>query len=117
MLLIWKRALGNVFNMMRAVGSNVLVSCNTTVSLEQGGGLQILQFVVLIVEIVGWVNGYQEALIQINRYDNDYRVKHIRQYFPTHYEEDSNDGISMISRKPHHKIDNTSPRKFRCQNK
>jgi hypothetical protein len=51
----------------------------------------------------------KSALIQINRYDNEYRVKHIRQYFPTHYEEDSNDGISMISRKPHHKIDNIVP--------
>jgi hypothetical protein len=31
-----------------------------------------------------------------------------QQYFPTHYEEDSNDYISMISRKPtQSKIDNT----------
>jgi hypothetical protein len=39
--------------------------------LEQGGGLQILQLRIPIVD--SGVNGYQEReLIQINRYDNDY---------------------------------------------
>jgi hypothetical protein len=74
---------------------------NNRFALEQGGGLQILQLA--YSWDCRWVNGYQEReLIQINRYDNDYEYWNTKgsNTFPTHYEEDSNDYISMISRKP-----------------
>jgi hypothetical protein len=76
MLNLEEGSAGNVFLiMMRAVGSNVFCIHDLQPFLlwNKEEDCRFYNFRGLIVEIVGWVNGYQEReLIQINRYDNDY---------------------------------------------